>query len=97
MRTIAKQKQQKIKKTMIEIHGQRVPLYKIPSGWSGLDNPKPTDDDIEIESEDKTLREQKMAIQTYFDTGEIENSYLEDNIETIHPSYGESDLFDKYE
>jgi len=95
MKTVAAQKQ-RIKKSTIEINGKKIPFYKIPTGMSGKDTIEDREDPLGDDPEEREVREQKMAIQTYLDTGVIEHSYVEDNIDILTPMVDE-ELFDKYE
>lgn len=86
-----------IKKTFEVINGQKVPVYKIPTGMSGSGS-KPFSTKDETEDLPETSQEAKMnhELQKFYDNGRQDDSYVEETFSDIIALEVQEDLFDEY-
>lgn len=88
-------------KPVWEIHnGKKVPVYKIPTGMSGI-NTKPhkeIEDDEEDSYDSKSSIEERMSyeLQKFYDNGKSDDPYIEENFGDILTLDVDEDLFDQY-
>lgn len=83
-----------IKKSFITIEGKRVPLFKIPTGTSGLSVEAKIAQKLG-EKDNQNYRVSKSEdVEEYLDTGEINSPEVIDFMSSTH-EFSEMELFDK--